>query len=195
MTPPGPFKAHEDGRGTDTRRAAGNHRHDFLWFHPITASTLFLQRSTCNFPCLFPFPGLCLFIGCKNQCMYSIPAPHESEKIEGTHISVAQFPEKLQGLAAIQACRLPQPCFHFSPVEQQRGWGAYMERFLGVRRWAKSFFQPSERLTTSPLFLRGGKGRLSCPVENKYKLNWNEISSKEQIHKVLRWKDHGPRNR
>lgn len=48
---------------TDTLRAADRHTCDFFWFHSITASTLFLWVSICNFPCLFPFLGLCLVIG------------------------------------------------------------------------------------------------------------------------------------
>lgn len=54
---------------TDTLRAADSHTCDFFWFHSITASTLFLWVSICNFPCLFPFLGLCLVIGWKiNVC-------------------------------------------------------------------------------------------------------------------------------
>ena len=52
----------------------------------------------------------------ENRCMHSILAPHESEKIEGTNTSVAQFPEKLKGLAAIEAHGSPWPRLHFSQM-------------------------------------------------------------------------------
>ena len=67
--------------------------------------------------------------------MHSILAPHESEKIEGTNTSVAQFPEKLKGLAAIKNTQFITASSPFLS-------NARVEWFLHVRDWAKLCSQP-----------------------------------------------------
>ena len=83
----------------------------------------------------------------ENQCMHSILAPHESEKIEGTNTSVAQVPEKLKGLAAIKAHGSSRPRLHFS---QMHVWSGFCMSGTGLSR----VHNHPEKLKTLPLFCR-----------------------------------------
>ena len=182
MIPPGPFKDCEHQRSPVPLRTASNHTCDFIWFHSITASTLFLWVLTCNFPCLFPFLGLCLLIGWKiDACTLFLHLMNLRKLRELTlrwHNSLKSWKASLQSKHMVRhgLVSISPKCNNNS--DGAHAWSSFWLSGTGLSHVHKH----PEKLITLPLFCRWTK-----PL--------NQISSKEQIHKVLLWKEHGPQTR